>query len=170
MTETSGLKGRDSIGRYTRTPESAERDAEACRMKARGISYPRIAEELGYGDRHNARRAVNAALAAIPAEAAEDLRAVQMLQLEIMTEKAMEALEAVHYEHSQAGKLMLNPDGSFKIDYAPRYAAIDRMVKIQERVAKLNPGTEPAAAGGISDDALDAEYARLVAAYGEPEA
>lgn len=168
MSETP-YTARNRRGEFCRTLAGAERDREACLMQARGKSLEEISDALGYGSRSNARRAINTAIADTVAEGAEELRAVQMLQIRLATEKIMEALGRPHYAHSQSGVLMLDPDGSHTRDFAPVYAAIDRLVKLQKRLAELNPGLEPAT-GGISDDALDAEYRRLIEAYGEPGA
>src|ERR1700677_985660 len=93
-----------ATARYTRTVESAERDAKACRLKAQGWTYERISDELGYGSKANAYRAVQQALADVPAQAAEELRGVMVLQLEYLYSRVMEALERQHLSISQGGK------------------------------------------------------------------
>lgn len=153
-----------ATGRYTRTIESAERDAEACRLKAQGWTYERISDELGYGSRANVYRAVQQALADVPAQAAEELRGVMVLQLEYLYSRVMEALERQHLSISQGGKVVVH-NGKELLDDGPIFAGADRAVRILERLAKLMRVDVQGERGEISDEDLDAAYAKLLAQF-----
>jgi hypothetical protein len=140
MTFTPG-KGvaRGADGTYTRSAETAERDAEACRLRARGWSYPRIAAELGFANHSGARLAVARALREIVAEPAEDLRQLELARLDKMWEVCVTVLESVHYVVSDGRLIWVGPKGQERplLDDGPALQVVDRMLKIQERRAKL---------------------------------
>jgi hypothetical protein len=153
---------RDGNGKWERGIDSAERDAEACRLKARGLTYEEISEQLGYGSKANAYRAVKAAIAALPALGAEELRRVQLDQLDYMTTRVLEVLEARHFTITQSGKIV-HHNGQPLYDDAPVLQAIDRFLRIQERTAKLMGLDTPARREGLTVADIDAEIARLLA-------
>jgi AraC-like DNA-binding protein len=85
---------RGGDGKFVRTIEAAQRDAEAARLRERGHTYRQIAAELGYADPGEAHHAVNRAFAAIPAEGVAELRAQMLAQLDYATRQAIKVLEA----------------------------------------------------------------------------
>lgn len=147
--DRSNDQPRGGDGRWTRSVETAERDAEACRLRSRGLSYRKIAAELGT-DVATAHEAVQRALRAVVQEAAEDVRAIELDRLDRMHREVMAVLERQHVTVSN-GKVVSrivgwqepNADGERKpiweevLDDAPVLAAVDRLLKIQERRAKL---------------------------------
>ena len=124
-------------GRFTRTLEGAERDSEAARLKSRGLSYSQIARNLGYADHTGAYKAVQRALAAVPVETVDELRRSQSDQIDSLTANAIEVLESTHYAFTVRGDLVLGPDGQPLIDSMPTLHAIDRLIRLAERRAKL---------------------------------
>lgn len=128
---------RDGAGRFLRTVESAERDAEAIRLLCEGATYQRIADVLEYGDRSSAHRAVKSALAAIPAPEAAMLREVEGERLDRLIREAFAVLGRDHVHISQGGKVVRDDDGNLIYDDGPKLAAINTLVRLSERRAKL---------------------------------
>lgn len=148
---------RDGGGQFTRTLETAERDAEAARLQARGMSLRQIAQQLGYANQSGVHKAIQRALAAVPVQGVDELRRVQCDQLDYLTAKALEVLEAKHYAHSTHGELVYGPNGEVLVDSAPTLNAIDRLVRILERRAKLMGLDAPQRHEVTTLDYLDAQ-------------
>lgn len=148
---------RGGDGRFTRSPDTAARDAEAARLRARGLSYPRIAQELGYADHTGAYYAVKRALAAIVKEPAEEVQALELERLDMLWAKATEVLERRHVHVSGGGVVrerVLDDNGDLIVvghdddgrpiyketeleDDGPALKAIETLLKIQQRRAAL---------------------------------
>jgi hypothetical protein len=131
--QTTRPRGGD--GRYVASPDTAERDAEAARLRGRGWSYRRIATELGYASHSSARDAVMRCINTIREEPAEDVRQLELERLDAMWEAATRVLETEHVTVSQ-GKVVMLDDQPVKDD-APVLRAIETMLKIQQRRAGL---------------------------------
>lgn len=157
--------GRDNNGRYIRTADNAERDAEAARLRARGNTYLEIATEMGYADHAGARKAVARALVATVAEPAEEVRQLQLAQLDKLTAAALAVLERAHVTVSH-GKIIRDEKGQPLLDDGPVLNAIDRLLRIQERRAKLLNLDAPTRHEVVTLDALDSEIERLSAIVG----
>lgn len=127
-----GNRGRN--GRFTRTADQAERDAEACRLRADGLTYQQIADRLGIS-RGSAHEAVQRAIADIVREPAEEVRQLELLRLDQMHVAAREVLEARHFVVDR-GQVVLW-EGEPLVDDGPKLQAIDRLLKIQARRAAL---------------------------------
>jgi hypothetical protein len=156
---------RDRTGKFVRTLKGAERDREACRLRSRRCSYQEISDQLGYGNASNARRAVQKALESTPRDAAEELIQLELDQLDMMTAAVFEVLEANHYVVSQ-GRLIHLHDGAPPLtDDAPVLTAVDRLLKIQERRAKLLGLDSPTVSKVevITESAVDRAIAELEA-------
>ena len=128
---------RDGAGRFLRTPESAQRDAEAIRMHVGGATYQEISDALGYGGKGNAYDAIKDALAKVPAEEVRELRRVSALRLDRLTFEAFAVLERDHVHISQGGKVVRDDGGNIVLDDGPKLAAIDRIVRVEERRSRL---------------------------------
>ncbi|MDP4501043.1 hypothetical protein [Nonomuraea turcica] len=128
----SGTRGGN--GRYTRDPATAHRDAEACRLRARGLTYQQIADQLGT-TRSNAYEAVQRAIADIVREPAEEVRQLELMRLDEMHTAALAILEARHFVVDRGE--VVEWEGAPLIDDGPKLAAIDRLLKIQARRAAL---------------------------------
>ncbi len=164
MIEDRDNTGRDNNGRYMRTLDSAERDAKACEMKARGATYQHISDTLGYGSRSNAHRAVKAALATIPLESAEELRRLQLDTLDYLAGHAARVLERQHLTITQSGRIVTDEEsGERVLDDGPILAAIDRILRIQDRKAKLMGLDAPVKTEVITLDYLNARLEELTA-------
>lgn len=165
---TRATQGRSHKGRYERTADGARRDAEAAELRARGLTYQQIADEVGFPDRSNARKAVQRALADTLREPADELRQIQLAQLDRLTREALKVLERRHITVSQ-GRVVKDDAGATIEDDAPVLAAIDRLLKIAERRSKLLGLDAPSRVEVMSLDAIDAEISRLSAELGRTE-
>lgn len=131
---------RGKNGAYVASPDTAERDAAACRLRIGGKSYDEIAKELGFANKGHAFNAVSRNLKSIRREPAEELLKLELARLDEMRVVAREIMLKTHHAHS-GGKLIHIADESGKtvplVDDGPRLAAIDRLVSIANRYAKL---------------------------------
>ncbi|TDC47651.1 hypothetical protein E1281_25970 [Actinomadura sp. KC345] len=132
--ERQATPTRGGDGKFTRSPETAERDAEAARLRGRGLSYRKIAAELEM-DVSSAHAAVQRALRAIVEEPAEDARALELERLDTALAAVMRVLEADHVVIQHGKVVELN--GQPVPDDAPVLQAVDRIVKISESRRKL---------------------------------
>lgn len=127
---------RDHAGKWIKTLEGAERDAEAARLWGRGMTFQRIALELGYSDRHNARRGVLDALKAAQTEGVPEVRKAQLGLIAELKQAAVGILEEDHYVVSY-GQIMKDGNGEPLIDPAVKLAAIDRLDRLIARESLL---------------------------------
>lgn len=137
-------------GRFTRTKEAAEKDAIACEMRARGMTYREIAAELQVA-RSAAHKMVERALREIIQEPAEEVRRLELERLDALYAAAMDILERHHVTVSH-GRIVLGMDGEPLEDDGPVLQAIDRLLKIQERRARLlglDAATKTEVSGGV---------------------
>jgi hypothetical protein len=153
------VKGAD--GKWTRSPDTAARDAEACRLRTRAVSYSEIARQLGFSNSAAAHEAVQRGLREIVAEPAEQVRQFEIERLDGLWDMALAIAERHHVTVSNGrvvylGDMPLSDDG-------PALQAMDRLLKIQERRARLLGLDAPVKHEVRNVDALDAEIERLVA-------
>lgn len=155
---------RGGNGQFLKSPDAAARDAEACRMRRDGNTYEQIAERLGYAGRGEAYNGVQRALLAIVREPAEDLRNFELDRLDYMYYKVLEVLHRRHYT-VQHGKVVSLADENGNLtpleDDAPVLNAVDRLLRIQERRARLLGLDAPKQIEIITLDAIQAEIRRL---------
>ncbi len=131
-------------GDFIATVETAERDAEAARLRSRGLSYRAIAAELGI-DVHTAHDAVQRALQAIRAEGAAEARTLELERLDVLHNQALAILESKHTD----------PDTGEELPAAAelRLKAVATLLKVQERRARLlglDAETKVSVSGGVT--------------------
>lgn len=141
---------RNGHGQYIRTTDTAERDADAARLRTKGYTYQQIGDQLGM-TKAAAHKACQRALSDIVREPAEDLLKVeldrldaQLVRLNDLEKAARKVLEARHITVNN-GKVIYHPGTEQPMeDDGPVLQAIDRLVKIEaarnqnsERRAKL---------------------------------
>lgn len=129
----------DRQGRFTRTLDTARRDAAAADLRAKGRTYQQIADELGFCDRGEAHHAVDRALTAVVREPA---RAVLHFELERLDAglARLDSLEAEARKVLTARHIMVNnghvinhpSSGEPMEDDGPILQAVDRLLKIEE--------------------------------------
>jgi hypothetical protein len=147
-------------GRFIRTLEGAERDAEAARMRTERKSWREIAQALGYADPSGAKRAVDRVIKEAPAEAVEELRHQQAELLDLAERRLLEVL-AKHKPTINMGKRYDDVD-----DDAQLIQAANALVRIEERRARLFNLDVPAKQEAASDSLIDAEVERFLARLG----
>ena len=136
---------KNSSSGFIRTEEQARIDAEALRLRSAGMSYQKIANAMDCS-KPTAYDRVNRALAAIPFEAVDEYRRLEGQRLDMLMEVAME-------------KALSGDKGSL--------FAIDRVLAIQERAAKLRGLDAPIKHEVITLDYIQSEIRRLEETLGE---
>jgi len=171
MTTGKDDRPRDGKGKLRRTLEGVERDAEACKMYTAGATYQQISDALGYGGKQNSHRAVTTALAEIIKEPAENLRAREILRAEEIYTMARDIARAQHPTVSH-GRIIYVKDAETGVevplpDVMPRLAAMDRMGRAGERLAKLTGLDAPLKFENLTLAAVQAQIAALEAEMGD---
>jgi hypothetical protein len=126
---------RKGNGRFLKTAQSAERDAEALRMKTRGMTLQAISDALGYGGHANVSTALDRAVAAIVGPDAQVYYQIQMTQLDDLTARVYKVLDGDHPLVSEGQ--IVRDNGVPLSDPSVTLAAVDRMLRLMERRAKL---------------------------------
>ena len=124
----------DGFGRYTRTLEGAQRRANALELRSHGLTYDQIAAQLGIS-KSSAWETVQQGLADTIAEPAAAARKLELDRLDVLYQAAMRVLEAQHLTVSHGR--VVEHDGTPIDDDGPVLQAIDRLVRISERRARL---------------------------------
>lgn len=143
----------------------ADRRARLVQYRRQRIPFEKIYEELGYRSSADARkdfhRALEQSIAAQHASV-EVYREEQLMELDHLAEEAHKVLAARHYVVSASGRVALDPDTEEPlIDHGPVLAAIDRLVKILDRISKLRGLDAPSRLEVLTIDAIDAAIADL---------
>lgn len=163
------------------------RDAEALGLRARGWTYQRVANEMGWTTEGAARKAVERALASSVRETTDEAKALLLADLNAAKQAVWVVLEANHVTVSN-GRVVgrfsgfaKDPDTGETVrddsgkpiplyaeieDDAPVLAAVDRLVKIDQEIAKIYGAYAPTRHEHLNLDAIDAEIARLEAELG----
>lgn len=143
----------------------ADRRSKLIQYRLEGRRYDDIYEELGYSSPKVASRDFNRALETNIAEqrtSMEVYRETELMKLDDLTTKAMKVLLARHFITTQAGKLVEHPEtGLPLLDDGPVLAAIDRLLKIGDRRAKLLGLDAPQRLEVLTIDAIDAQIRGL---------
>lgn len=168
MTESDGdqpdrmaTRTRDGHGRFDRSVSTAERDAEAARLRARSMTYAQIGEALSIS-KGQAHEAVRRALRDTLEEAAGDVRALELDKLDALERTTLAILEAQHIVVSNGRVAML--DGSPVPDSGPTLAAVQTLLRIGESRRKLLGLDQPAKVtidGGVKYEVVGVDMAAL---------
>lgn len=145
---------------------TAERRAKAVEMRMTGASFQRIADELGYNSRGAACQDITRALeSAVTTERAtvEVYRQEELERLDLLLVEAWTVLKRQHVTVSHGRVIRDEETNEPLLDDGPVLAAIDRILKIQERRSKFLGLDAPTKVEAITIDALDAEIAKLAA-------
>lgn len=135
---TDDTPGRGQNGKFTRTDDTAARDAKAVRLRSQGASYSEIATALAFHDASGARKAVERALADVVRPDVERLRALQGDELDAIQLECWRIITTPHPKVSASGRIVIDPNtGEPVTDPAPIVAALNTLVRVGERRAKL---------------------------------
>lgn len=153
------------MARSRRTIAQIDKDARAVELRRRHLNYRQIARELGMST-STAYEAVQRGLADTIAETNDEVRRQELERLDDLARASLRVLAAPHLVVSQ-GRVARHPDtGEALVDSGPVLAAIDRLLKIQERRAKLLGLDAPSKVEVLTMDAVDAEIRKLSAELG----
>ncbi|MEV5819285.1 hypothetical protein AB0L22_08930 [Micromonospora haikouensis] len=144
----------------------AERRAKNVALRMAGKSWAAIAAELDYGSPGAACQDFSRALEASIAEqhrSVELYREEELQRLDMLLAEAWAVLKRQHVTVSHGRVIRDEETDKPLIDDGPTLAAIDRVLKIQERRAKYLGLDAPTKVEAITIDALDAEIAKLAA-------
>lgn len=142
--------------RYERTILTAEQDAQAAQLRAKGKPYREIAEIVGIS-KGGAYKAVQRAIAAVPVEAVNELRAIECARLDAVIARLWDIVDADHPYVSNGRRF---DDLS---DAGPVIHALTQIVRTSEskrRLLGLDAPTRQTLTV-VTEDAVDAEIRRL---------
>ena len=94
--------------------ERAEKDAEACRLRAQGWSFAEIRAELGYASQNVVKDAVHRALVETLQAPADELRAVELLLIDQVIRECWDARVQLQPLLDRSGRpvTLLDEDGT----------------------------------------------------------
>lgn len=160
---------------------NATRDAEALAYRAQGWNYDRIAAQMGYANRSGPQKAVERAIAASVRETTDEAKVLLLADLYEAKREAWGVLQRPHVtvsngrvvrrfvgiERDDDGIERLDPDGKtipvFEDveDDMPILAAIDRIARIDQEIAKILGAYAPVKSEVVTMDAVEAEIRKL---------
>lgn len=146
-----------------RSVAQIERDAQAVELRRRGLTYRQIAAQMDVRSQKTAYEAVQRGLADAIQEPADEVRQLELDRLDEYQRHALKVLATPHFHVSQ-GVVVVHPATDEPMpDDAPVLAALDRLLKISERRARLLGLDAPVRSRVevITEDAVDAELKRL---------
>ncbi|MFJ2000269.1 hypothetical protein [Streptomyces chartreusis] len=155
---------RNSAGRFERSIETAQRDARAAELRAEDWTYQQIADELGWADKSDARKAVRRAMREIVQGPAEKLLAIHMERLETLYERALDIAERQHVVVSH-GQIIRGDDGKPLVDSGPELAAIREARSTLDSFWSLTGMKKPAKvehSGGVKYELVGVDPTDLV--------
>jgi hypothetical protein len=121
-----------------RSIQTRERDAQAVDLRRNGLTHRQIATQLGYKSPASVHEAIRRGLQDLHHEAADGLFAMQMDRLDMYRRAALRVLTAKHIAHSN-GRVVLYPKtGEPVSDHMPVLHALDRLLRIEAEVNKMN--------------------------------
>lgn len=144
----------------------AQRRAEAVDMRIAGASFKAIAEKLGYKTASAACQDIGRALEQAVAEqtrSVEAYREEELQRLDALLSEAWAILKRDHLTVSHGRVVYDDTTGKPILDDGPTLAAIDRILKIQERRSKYLGLDAPTKVEAITIDSLDQAIAQLAA-------
>lgn len=161
-TRRANPRPRSGKGKFIQNAETAQRDADACRLRTRGLSFDQIAEQLGFASRGHAHNAVERALNTVRAEAAIGLLELEAERLDDLTRHAQRILQSRHLVATASGKVAVDPaTGEPLRDYGPAIQAINSLRQISESRRKLYGLDKPAKFEVRNIDDTDAKLQEL---------
>jgi hypothetical protein len=141
--------------------KAVELDFQAYDLRQQGLTFRQIGQQMGTTPQR-AHQRVTRALARRLQEPPDAHRHLELERLDHMWQEALAVLRRPHV-FAQNGKIVYDKEGEPLSDDAPVLNAIDRLLRIQERRARLLGLDAPTTSKltVISEDAVDAEIRRL---------
>lgn len=123
------------------TATVAARRVKLLEYRTQRRPYPTFYKELGYASVNAARRDFNRTVESNLAEvqtSVEVWRETMLMELDDLAAEARTIMDITHYSVTQGGKVARHPETDEPLrDYGPNLAAMDRLLKIQDRIAKI---------------------------------
>jgi hypothetical protein len=124
-----------------------------------GYTYERVANEFGWSDKSVARRAVKRALERVPLDTAREAKQLLLIDLWAAKREVWDVLTRGHVVVSNG--IVAKIDGTPIPDDDPVLRSVDRLVKIDQEIAKLTGAYEPVRSEVVATDAVDARLIEL---------
>jgi hypothetical protein len=153
-------------------PRRAERQAEAARRRAQvvqlrlaGANFEEIGQQLGVSDTR-AHQLWTDALDRTTKEPTDQWRELELQRLDQLQAAAAEVLQSTHHV-IQTGKVVVDDQGRPYVDHRPVLAAVNTLVRVMERRARLLGLDAPARVDTTVDgtlttvDVIDREIERV---------
>jgi hypothetical protein len=141
--------------------KSKERDAEAARLKAQGMTLEVIAEKLNMnGDPQRAAASIKRALGEMARFASDELRIMELRSLDELEWVAWKTLQNKHVIINQ-GKVIRDDNGEPMDDDRFTLEVVDRILKIKERRAKLWGLDAPTRSEVLTINSIEDEISKL---------
>lgn len=169
MTDTPAERDpqpRNGSGRWLRSIHQADRDRQAAEMAAQGLTYTEIADELGFGDKAAAWKAVRRSRL----EAAElrgnsnDIRNDLLAELDEQRRDLWRIIRNPPAQVSRTGKTVLDPRGNPVPDEALVKDCHAVLARIGQRIAALKGIDAPRRSLSITAHAGPEEIAAFMEA------
>jgi hypothetical protein len=113
-----------------------ERDQRMASLKLNGLTYQSIANDFGIS-LSAVYEGVERAMQSVPYEDADSLRKIELAHLDKAQSKALKVMDSAHYLTDIEGHLIEDADGDYVPDDSVALKAIDSLVKVQARRARL---------------------------------
>jgi hypothetical protein len=136
--------------RTARRADTAEKVTRCIAFRNQGMPWDEIARQVGYADGGTACKAVSRALAQRLVDqgvAADQLREQELAHLDELREATWAVMEATHLTVSH-GRVVRDDSGEAILDDGPVLNAVDRLLRISERRARLLGIDAPAVVTG----------------------
>jgi len=160
VVKRSTERERDPVtNRFVKTGDGDERRRLSVEARERGVSLTVIAANWWSGHTPTARREIDRWYAENPSENVLTMRRVMTGKLANLEDIVRQVMTEKAYVVSQRG-IVLDAEGNPLVDRKPIYDGVDRILKINEQLAKITPGLlAPKVVAEISGDAIEAEIA-----------
>ena len=141
-TVRNNVHARDGKGRFRRSVETVDRDAQAAEMHAQGYTYSHIAATLGYADKSAAYRSVQRALAeTVDREGVREARNRQLAEMALLRTRMWGVVDSPPPLTDRLGHIVYGEDGEPVPDESARANAAQVLVRLLEREARVR-GTD----------------------------
>lgn len=129
---------RDGRGKFRRDLAHVERDAQAAALYESGRSYQQVADEMGYPGKGEAWRAIQRVMReAAQGTKTEDLRLRQLAELEALAQEMWRTVLDPPPAYDRLGHVVHDDDGRVVVDEMARQGAVDRIIRVYERIGRL---------------------------------
>lgn len=135
--------------------EGVERQVKALDLRKAGLSFPAIAEKLGYSGPGGAYKAVMTAIRRTQQEPADEVRRLELERLDIMLQKTWEWVE--NGEPRAIDRVLRI------MERRAKYLGLDAPVKVDMVHTVIDEARRLAQAEGLDEDAVVAEARRILA-------